>query len=30
MKDLMRGDFEIALKNVLARPSELDRTDDAR
>ncbi|WP_242395943.1 tRNA pseudouridine(13) synthase TruD [Anaeromyxobacter oryzisoli] len=30
VKDLMRGDFEAALKNVLARPSELDRSDDAR
>ena len=30
VKDLMRGEFEIALKNVLARPSELDRSDDAR
>jgi tRNA pseudouridine13 synthase len=30
VKDLMRGDFELALKNVLARPSELDRSDDAR
>jgi tRNA pseudouridine13 synthase len=30
VKDLMRGDFEVALKNVLARPSELDRSDDAR
>ncbi len=30
VKDLMRGDFEIALRNVLARPSELDRSDDAR
>jgi tRNA pseudouridine13 synthase len=30
VKDLMRGDFEIALKNVLARPSELDRSGDAR
>src|SRR5512141_1705533 len=29
-KDLMRGDFELALKNVLARPSPLDRSDDAR
>jgi tRNA pseudouridine13 synthase len=30
VKDLMRGDFEIALRNVLGRPSELDRSDDAR
>ncbi len=30
VKDLMRGDFEVALRNVLARPSELDRSDDAR
>src|SRR5574338_112409 len=30
VKDLMRGDFEAALRNVLARPSELDRTGDAR
>jgi tRNA pseudouridine13 synthase len=30
VKDLMRGDFEVALKNVLARPSELDRSGDAR
>jgi tRNA pseudouridine13 synthase len=30
VKDLMRGDFEMALKNVLGRPSELDRSDDAR
>jgi len=29
-KDLMRGDFEAALKNVLARPSPLDRSDDGR
>jgi tRNA pseudouridine13 synthase len=29
-KDLMRGDFEVALKNVLAHPSQLDRSDDAR
>ena len=29
-KDLMRGDFEPALKNVLARPSPLDQSDDAR
>jgi tRNA pseudouridine13 synthase len=30
VKDLMRGDFEMALRNVLARPSELDRSGDAR
>jgi tRNA pseudouridine13 synthase len=30
VKDLMRGDFEVALRNVLARPSELDRSGDAR
>jgi tRNA pseudouridine13 synthase len=30
VKDLMRGDFEAALRNVLARPSELDRTGDAK
>src|SRR5512145_619457 len=30
VKDLMRGDFEAALRNVLARPSELDHSDDAR
>jgi tRNA pseudouridine13 synthase len=30
VKDLMRGDFEVALRNVLARPSDLDRSDDAR
>jgi tRNA pseudouridine13 synthase len=30
VKDLMRGDFEVALRNVLARPSELDHSDDAR
>jgi tRNA pseudouridine13 synthase len=29
-KDLMRGDFETALKNHLARPSPLDKTDDAK
>ena len=29
-KDLMRGDFEMALRNLLARPSELDRTQDAK
>jgi tRNA pseudouridine13 synthase len=30
VKDLMRGEHETALRNFLARPSELDRTDDAR
>ncbi len=30
IKDLMRGDFELALKNVLAHPSPLDQSDDAR
>jgi tRNA pseudouridine13 synthase len=30
VKELMRGQFELALKNFLARPSELDRTPDAR
>ena len=30
VKDLMRGDAEAALRNHLARPSELDRSDDAR
>lgn len=29
-KDLIRGDFEAALKNYLAKPSELDRTNDAK
>ncbi len=29
-KDLIRGDFEAALRNYLARPSELDRSDDAK
>jgi tRNA pseudouridine13 synthase len=29
-KDLLRGDFEAALHNFLARPSELDRTHDAK
>lgn len=29
-KDLIRGDFEAALRNYLARPSTLDRTDDAK
>jgi tRNA pseudouridine13 synthase len=30
VKDMMRGDFEAALRNVLARPSELDRSGDAK
>jgi tRNA pseudouridine13 synthase len=30
VKDLMRGDAESALRNYMARPSELDRTGDAR
>jgi len=30
VKDLMRGDARAALRNYLARPSELDRTNDAR
>ncbi|MFT3707373.1 MAG: tRNA pseudouridine(13) synthase TruD [Archangium sp.] len=29
-KDLIRGDFEAALYNYLARPSPLDRTDDSK
>lgn len=29
-KDLLRGDFEGALRNYLAKPSELDKTDDAK
>lgn len=29
-KDLIRGDFEAALHNYLAKPSPLDRTDDAK
>ncbi len=29
-KDLIRGDFEAALKNYFAKPSELDRTEDAK
>ena len=29
-KDLIRGDFEAAMKNYLAKPSPLDRTDDAK
>jgi tRNA pseudouridine13 synthase len=30
VKDLMRGDFEAALRNVLARPSALDQSGDAK
>ncbi len=30
VKDLMRGEFEVALRNVLARPSELDHSGDAK
>ncbi len=30
VKELMRGDFETALKNVIAHPSELDQSHDAR
>lgn len=30
VKDLMRGDFEAALRNLVARPSPLDHSDDAR
>jgi tRNA pseudouridine13 synthase len=30
VKDLMRGDFEAALRNVLARPSDLDQSQDAK
>ena len=30
VKDLMRGDFEVALRNVLARPSPLDQSGDAQ
>lgn len=29
-KDLIRGDFEAALHNYLAKPSPLDRTDDGK
>ena len=29
VKDLLRGDFWAALRNVLARPSDLDRSSDA-
>jgi len=29
-KDLLRGDFEGALKNVIAKPSDLDKTYDAK
>jgi tRNA pseudouridine13 synthase len=30
VKELMRGEHELALKNFLAHPSELDRTSDAK
>jgi len=30
VKELMRGDFETALKNVIAHPSELDDSGDAK
>jgi tRNA pseudouridine13 synthase len=30
VKELMRGDFEAALKNVIAHPSELDASGDAK
>jgi tRNA pseudouridine13 synthase len=30
VKELMRGDFETALKNVIAHPSELDASGDAK
>ncbi|NBD11033.1 MULTISPECIES: tRNA pseudouridine(13) synthase TruD [Corallococcus] len=29
-KDIIRGDFEAALHNYFARPSDLDRTEDAK
>ncbi len=29
-KEFLRGDFETALRNLIAHPSELDQTDDAR
>jgi tRNA pseudouridine13 synthase len=29
-KDLIRGDFEAALHNYMAKPSELDRSEDAK
>jgi tRNA pseudouridine13 synthase len=29
-KDLLRGDFEAGLRNYLARPSPLDRSEDAK
>lgn len=29
-KDLIRGDFEAALRNYMAQPSELDQTEDAK
>ncbi len=29
-KDLLRGDFEAALRNYMAKPSQLDRSEDAK
>src|SRR5512145_2792004 len=29
-KEFLRGDWETALRNLIARPSELDKSDDAR
>jgi len=29
-KDLIRGDFETALRNYMAKPSKLDKSDDAK
>lgn len=29
-KDLLRGDLEAALKSLIAKPSELDKSDDAK
>src|SRR5512138_2481446 len=29
-KEFLRGDFETALRNLIAHPSELDQSDDAR
>ncbi len=29
-KDLLRGDFEAALRNYMAKPSDLDRSEDAK
>jgi tRNA pseudouridine13 synthase len=29
-KEIIRGDFETALRNFMAKPSELDRSDDAK